>query len=185
MRIVGGKFRGRRLASPSSDHIRPTTDRTRESLFNILQHKIDFNEKRVIDLFAGTGALGLEAISRGASYCLFVEQGTEGRGLIRTNVEALGLQGVTRIFKRDACDLGPIGAAAPFDLVFMDPPYAKGLGERAIASLVSGGWITRDALVVLEEAKAFMPDAIAGFEVLDQRIFGETALSFLQLATDE
>ena len=143
MRIVGGEFRGRPLATPRSQDIRPTTDRTREAVFNVLAHR--FPEKldgaRVLDLFAGTGALGLEAVSRGASHCLFIEESAEGRGLIRTNVEAFGLQGRTKIFRRDATALGPAGTIAPFGLVFADPPYGKGLGEAALKSARGGGWL--------------------------------------------
>ena len=135
MRIVGGEFRGRPLATPRSQSIRPTTDRTREAVFNVLTH--GFPEKlegaRVLDLFAGTGALGLEALSRGAAHCLFIEESAEGRGLIRTNVEAFGLQGRTKIFRRDATGLGDAGTIAPFGLVFADPPYGKGLGENGAA----------------------------------------------------
>ena len=136
MRIVGGEFRGRPLATPRSQSIRPTTDRTREAVFNVLAHR--FPEKlegaRVLDLFAGTGALGLEALSRGAAHCLFIEESAEGRGLIRTNVEAFGLQGRTKIFRRDATGLGDAGTIAPFGLLFADPPYGKGLGETALRS---------------------------------------------------
>ena len=177
MRIVGGSFRGRRLATPSSDRIRPTTDRTRESLFNILSHRIDFENQRVIDLFAGTGALGLEALSRGCSYCLFVEESSEGRGLLRTNIDAFGLQGKTRIFKRDATKLGEAGTVAPFDLAFLDPPYDKGLGEKALEILRSGGWLADSAIVVLEERKSSMPGALPGYEEFDRRDFGDTAIS--------
>jgi 16S rRNA (guanine966-N2)-methyltransferase len=138
MRVVGGKFRGRGLVSPDHEGLRPTADRVRESVFNILLHGIadfDVDGVRVIDLFAGTGALGIEALSRGAAYCLFVEETAEARALIRTNVETFGLTGVTRIFRRDATDLGPAGNIEPFALAFLDPPYGKGLGEKALASL--------------------------------------------------
>lgn len=136
MRIVGGEFRGRTLAAPKSDDIRPTTDRARESLFNILSHAYPeaLDGTRVLDLFAGTGAIGLEALSRGCRQVLFVEQGVEGRGLLRINIEALGLQGRAKIFRRDATDLGPVGTMEPFHLVFADPPYGKGLGERALSA---------------------------------------------------
>ena len=135
MRIVGGEFRGRPLATPRSNAIRPTTDRTREAVFNVLAHRFAdrLEGARVLDLFAGTGALGLEALSRGASYCVFIEELAEGRGLIRDNVEAFGLTGRTKIFRRDATGLGEAGTLAPFGLVFADPPYGKGLGERALA----------------------------------------------------
>ena len=136
MRVVGGRFRGRPLAGPRTDAIRPTSDRLRESLFNILSHGYDLPraETRVLDLFAGTGALGIEALSRGAASALFVESGVEGRGIIRANMETLGLNGVAKILRRDATDLGIAGTIAPFDLVFLDPPYGKGLGEKALAS---------------------------------------------------
>jgi 16S rRNA (guanine966-N2)-methyltransferase len=129
MRIVGGRLRGRALAAPRSREVRPTSDRLRESLFNVLLHSyaLPTPETRVLDLFAGTGALGLEAISRGAAHAVFVETGLEGRGLIRTNVESLSLTGVSRILRRDATDLGRAGTIAPFDLVFCDPPYGHDL----------------------------------------------------------
>jgi 16S rRNA (guanine966-N2)-methyltransferase len=181
MRIVGGSFRGRRLATPNSDRIRPTTDRTRESLFNILAHQFDFAEKRVIDLFAGTGALGLEAMSRGCSYALFVEESAEGRGLLRTNIESFGLQGNSRIFKRDATKLGEAGIINPFDLAFLDPPYDKGLGEKALEQLRLGKWLNKHATIVLEERKASMPGALEGFEEADRRDFGDTSISIRHL----
>src|SRR5687768_14621773 len=154
MRIVGGRLKGRPLAGPRSNAIRPTSDRLRESLFNILQHVYGLpgSDTRVLDLFAGTGALGVEAISRGAAHALFVESSVEGRGLIRTNVEALGLTGITRILRRDATDLGRAGTIPPFDLVFCDPPYGKGLGEAAMASAAAGGWLKPEALCILEES---------------------------------
>lgn len=183
MRIVGGKFGGRRLAGPKSNTnrglIRPTSDRNRESLFNILAARMDVTGKRVIDLFAGTGALGLEALSRGASYALFVDNSTEGRALLRTNIEQLGLQGCTRIFRRDATRPGPCGNMPPFDLAFLDPPYAKGLGERALAALRDGGWLADDALVILEENTAAMPGSFDGYDVLDLRTRGETSIAVL------
>src|SRR5687768_1048375 len=132
MRIVGGRLRGRVLAGPKSPAIRPTADRLRESLFNILAHAYGdpIDGARVLDLFAGTGALGLEAISRGAAFALFVDDGAEARALIRGNVDALGLGGVTRIFRRDATRLGTAHPVEPFSLVFLDPPYGMGLAEK-------------------------------------------------------
>src|SRR5215468_8167293 len=152
MRIVGGRLGGRTLAAPKSQNIRPTSDRLRESLFNILAHRYGeaITGARVLDLFAGTGALGLEAISRGAAFALFVDDGAEARALIRANVEALGLGGVTRIFRRDATALGAAHPLEPFSLVFVDPPYGKGLAERALAAAHAGGWLTADALIVVE-----------------------------------
>src|SRR5262249_46764083 len=149
MRIVGGTFRGRPIASPQHEGLRPTADRVRESLFNVLAHGVEgfsLEGARVIDLFAGPGALRLQALSRGAAYSLFVDIEAEARALIRTNVETFGLTGVTRIFRRDATDLGPAGTMAPFDIAFLDPPYGKGLGERALASLAQGNWLVPDAV---------------------------------------
>ena len=146
MRITGGTLRGRNLAAPSDMEVRPTSDKVRQAIFNILLHN-DFGtgftleRARVADLFAGTGALGLEALSHGARFCLFVDDSAESRALIRTNVEAFGLTGVTKIWRRDATDMGPLaaGAGGPFDLVFLDPPYRKNLLAPALASLREGG----------------------------------------------
>src|SRR6267142_1466265 len=151
MRIVGGRLRGRALAAPKSQAIRPTADRLRESLFNILLHAYGdpVSGARVLDLFAGTGALGLEAISRGAAFALFVDDGAEARALLRQNVATLGLGGVTRIFRRDAAKLGPAHPIEPFSLVFLDPPYGHGLAEKALAAALGGGWLADDALVVV------------------------------------
>src|SRR5580692_7337232 len=140
MRIVGGRLRSRPIAGPKSDSLRPTADRLRESLFNILIHAYGdpIEGARVLDLFAGTGVLGIEAISRGAAFALFVDNGTEARALLRNNIEALGLGGVTKVFRRDAGNLGPAHPVEPFSLVFLDPPYAKKLAEKALASLRDG-----------------------------------------------
>src|SRR5689334_17713612 len=144
MRVVGGRLRGRNLAAPSSREIRPTADRLRESLFNILVHAYDdpLQGARVLDLFAGTGALGIEAISRGAAFALFVDTGAEARALLRNNVESLALGGVTKVYRRDATNLGTAHPLEPFSLAFLDPPYGKGLAEGALASLREGGWLT-------------------------------------------
>ena len=184
MRIVGGSLRGRALAAPKTDTIRPTTDRVRETLFNILAHAKHrpLDGARVLDLFSGTGALGIEALSRGARYCLFVEEGVEGRGLLRTNIEAFGLTGVTKVFRRDATDLGPVGTLQPFDLVFADPPYGKQLGEKALASARDQGWLMPGAIVVLEEAASARFALPAGFVLDDSRSTGETVLRFLRFA---
>ncbi len=178
MRIVGGRLKGRALVGPGSNAIRPTSDRLRETLFNVLHHAhgLPRPETRALDLFAGTGALGLEALSRSASQVLFVETSVEGRGLIRSNIEALGLTGVTRILRRDATDLGCAGTIQPFDLVFCDPPYGKGLGEKALAAAARGGWLKPGALCVLEEragADVILPD---DFEVLDRRTAGDSQI---------
>ena len=185
MRIVGGDLRGRTLATPRSEAIRPTTDRTREAVFNILVH--GFGDRlegaRVLDLFSGTGALGIEALSRGAGFCLFIEESVEGRGLIRSNVEAFGLQGRTKLFRRDATRMGEVGTMAPFGLVFADPPYGKGLGEKALRSALAGGWLVPGALCVVEEAAAAPFDPGAEFALLDERPYGDTVIRFLELST--
>ncbi|MDX3925645.1 MAG: 16S rRNA (guanine(966)-N(2))-methyltransferase RsmD [Shinella sp.] len=180
MRIVGGAFRGRSLATPKTDDIRPTTDRTRESLFNILSHSHPqaLDGTRVLDLFAGTGAVGLEALSRGARAALFVEQGVEGRGLIHTNIESLGVIGRAKIFRRDATSLGFVGTMEPFDLLFADPPYGRGLGEKALGAAARGGWLVPGALAILEERADVNPAAVEGFEPLDIRTFGDTRMHF-------
>ena len=183
MRIVGGEFRGRRLAEPKSDAIRPTTDRNRESLFNILSHRDDIrlDGARVLDLFSGTGALGLEALSRGAKFCLFIEEGVEGRGLIRQSVEAFGLQGRSKIFRRDATRIGAVGTMEPFDLLFADPPYGRRLGEAALVAAKAGGWLKPGALAVLEEAGEADFDLPEGFVLDDERAMGGTVLRLLRL----
>src|SRR6202171_6308104 len=148
MRVVGGRLKGRNLASPSSHDIRPTADRLRESVFNILIHAYDdpISGARVLDLFAGTGALGIEAVSRGAAFALFVDNATEARALLRNNVEALGLGGVTKVYRRDATHLGPVHPMEPFALVFLDPPYQMKLAEKALGSLRDGGRVAGGAL---------------------------------------
>lgn len=180
MRIVGGAFRGRPLATPKTNAIRPTTDRAREAVFNVIAHRYGDHlaGARVLDLFAGTGALGLEALSRGASYGVFIEESAEGRGLIRTNVEAFGLSGRTKIFRRDATKLGEAGTLAPFDLVFADPPYGKGFGELALAAARDGGWLKPGALCLVEEAAATPFQPPAGFTLDERRDFGDTSIAF-------
>lgn len=182
MRIVGGAFRGRALAAPSDMRIRPTTDRTREALFNVLEHRFAgrIERARVLDLFAGTGALGLEALSRGAAACLFVEEDAEARGLIRTNMETLGLNGRAKIFRRDATRLGEAGAIAPFSLVFADPPYGKGFAPPALAAALAGGWLEASALCVVEEALETAFEVPVGFSLVDTRAYGETVVRFLE-----
>jgi 16S rRNA (guanine966-N2)-methyltransferase len=184
MRIVAGHFRGTALATPKSYAIRPTSDRVREAIFNILAHSIDdfsLEGVRVLDLFAGTGALGLEALSRGAAYVHFVEDSAEARGLIRRNIETLNVTGSTRIYRRDVTRLGDIGTLRPFALLLADPPYGGGLAEKALASTVSGGWLVPGAVCVVEEradADFRLPEA---FVALDRRIYGDTAVHFLRL----
>jgi 16S rRNA (guanine966-N2)-methyltransferase len=182
MRVVGGRLRGRALTAPKSQAIRPTADRLRESLFNILVHGYGHPllDARVLDLFAGTGALGIEAISRGAAFALFVDDGVEARSLLRANVEALGLGGVTRVFRRDATKLGVVHPVEPFSLVFADPPYGKGLGEKALVSARDGGWLTPQALVVVEEAVAAAFKAPEGFEEVERRAYADTEFVFMR-----
>ena len=182
MRVVGGRLKGRNLASPALRDIRPTADRLRESLFNILTHAYadPIRDARVLDLFAGTGALGIEAISRGAKFALFVDNGAEARALMRDNVESLGLGGVTKVYRRDATNLGPAHPVEPFSLVFLDPPYGKGLAERALASLRDGGWLTRGALLVVEEAKAAAFKAPEGYAELERRVYDDTEFTLLK-----
>lgn len=182
MRVVGGRLRGRNIASPSSNEIRPTQDRLRESLFNILMHAYEnpIDGARVLDLFAGTGALGIEAVSRGAAFTLFVDNGAEARALLRNNVEALGLGGVTKVYRRDATNLGPAYPVEPFSLVFLDPPYGRGLADKAVASLRDGKWLTPGALVVVEESKEAAFAAPDGFEELERRAYDETEFVFLR-----
>jgi 16S rRNA (guanine966-N2)-methyltransferase len=183
MRVVGGKLRGRALAAPKSKAIRPTTDRLRESLFNILVHSFDnpVSSTRVLDLFAGTGALGIEALSRGAAFALFVDQGAEARPLIRENVAALGLGGSSRIFRRDATKLGEAHPIAPFSLAFLDPPYGQNLAGPALAAARAGGWLNPGALVVVEEAAKAQFAAPEGFTELDRRRYDDSEFIFLRL----
>ena len=184
MRVVGGRLRSRPIAGPKSDALRPTADRLREALFNILLHAYGdpVTAARVLDLFAGTGALGIEAISRGAAYALFVDDGVEARALLRDNTESLGLGGVTRIFRRDATKLGPAHPLEPFSLVFLDPPYGKGLAEQALASARDGGWLLPEALVVVEEAADAGFIAPEGFTELERRQYDDTEFTFLRHA---
>lgn len=190
MRIVGGRWRGRPLAAPGDKGggaaaLRPTSDRVREAIFNLLAHG-PFGEppppegRRVLDLFAGSGALGLEALSRGAARVQFVDDLAAARALIRENVERLGATGQAKLYRRDATKLGPC-RGEPYDLVFLDPPYGRGLGEAALASAREGGWLAPRALVVWEEdegAAVAMPE---GAERLDERRWGATAVRLLRL----
>lgn len=185
MRITGGTMRGRRLVAPEDQQVRPTSDRTRQAVFNVLKHH-DFGNgftlegAAVADLFAGTGALGIEALSHGARFCLFVDDSADSRALARENIEGLNLTGITKIWRRDATDLGPMntGSGGPFDLVFLDPPYRKNLVAPCLKSLVDGGWLKPRALVVVETDAKETFDAL-DFTMLDTRNYGETAIAFL------
>lgn len=185
MRIIGGQFRGRSLAVPDGDKTRPTSDRAREGIFNVLAHADwapDFAGARVIDMFAGSGALGFEAMSRGAAFCLFIENDETARGAIRDNIETLALFGTTRVHRRDAVQLGvrPGGEADGFDLVFLDPPYRKGLGEKALQALLDGNWLSKDAVAVLECASDdddFVTDV---WDKINTKIYGAAQVLFLK-----
>ncbi len=185
MRIIAGQFRGTKLADLGAGdvgaHLRPTSDRVRESLFSMLasgRFGPVLAGAKVLDLFAGTGALGLEALSRGAAHITFVENGRKSLELIRDNIAKCRAEGETRVLRQDALNL-PEGTA--HDLVFLDPPYGKGMGEKALAAALAKGWIAPDALVVWEESVAITPPA--GLEFLDQRKFGSTFISFLRADT--
>ncbi|MEL6477834.1 MAG: 16S rRNA (guanine(966)-N(2))-methyltransferase RsmD [Pseudomonadota bacterium] len=186
MRIIGGQFRGIRLAAPGADgggaaHLRPTSDRVREALFNLLAHGDypDIEGARVLDLFAGTGALGLEALSRGALRAVFVDEFAKSRALIRQNIETLGVIGQTKLWRRDATRLGPC-RGDPFTLIFADPPYRSGLGAAALASAGEGGWIAPGAVIVLELAAEEPAPELPGLETADRRTYGETQLLLLR-----
>jgi 16S rRNA (guanine966-N2)-methyltransferase len=184
MRIVGGKFRGKALTSPEDDSIRPTADRTRESVFNILASRLgpNFDGLRVLDLFAGTGALGLEALSRGAAHVTFVDTGAEARGLIRDHIEAFGAGGVAKLLRRDATALGAAGTLGPVDLIFLDPPYGKGLGEQALVSVRDNGWLKPETVLVLEESVDVALNLPDGFALDNRREYGAAAVHILTVA---
>lgn len=185
MRVVGGRLKGRAIEAPKGAATRPTSDRVREALFNILAHGVEgwsIEGRRVLDLFAGSGALGIEAVSRGAALCVFVEDDADARGAIRANVEALGLGGVTKIFRRDATVLGPAGKHDDFDLVFLDPPYDKGLAERALSSAEAGGWLAAGALVVIEERAGADLMVPPQYIEIDRRTWGDTQVAFMRWA---
>jgi 16S rRNA (guanine966-N2)-methyltransferase len=188
MRIVGGRLKGRALRGPVGDAIRPTSDRLRETIFNILAHGLGKHgladpvlEARVLDLFAGTGALSIEALSRGAAYAVMVDIGAEARGLQRHHVEQFGLGGVTRILRRDAGKLGPVEPFEPFGLVFCDPPYGQALGERALRSALAGGWLSPGAVAVLEERAGLDVVPPEPLVVLDRREAGESQIVIARL----
>ncbi len=184
MRIIGGRFRGRTLATPRGMETRPTADMVRENIFNILIHRGDviLRGARVIDLFAGSGALGLEAISRGASFCLFVDESAQARAAIRQNAEALNLFGATTIHRRSATALGemPASDGQPFSLAFLDAPYNKFMSQPALTGLRDGGWLSPRATCIVEQAANEMPAMPDGFVELDRRIYGETQIGFLR-----
>jgi 16S rRNA (guanine966-N2)-methyltransferase len=185
LRIVSGEFRGKSIVAPAGAATRPTSDRARQAIFNILEHapwSKPLREARVIDLFSGSGALGLEALSRGAAFCLFVETDEAARGAIRQNIDAMHLFGRARVHRRDATQLGVRpGADGPvFDLAFLDPPYAKGLGEVALAKLAEGGWLAPGALVVFERGTDEESFNVERYAELDARSYGAARVHFLR-----
>ncbi len=185
MRIVAGRWRGRALVAPAGNATRPTSDRARQALFDVLAHADwapPIEGARVLDLFAGSGALGFEALSRGAAFCLFVETDEAARGAIRENADALGAMGGSRVHRRDAADLGhrPGSAGGAFSLAFLDPPYARGLGERALDGLRVGGWLAPDALAVFERGREEADPDLPGWEQVDARDWGAARVLFLR-----
>ena len=185
MRIVGGSFKGRGIATPAGRTTRPTSDRAREAVFNILAHADwapSLEGARVLDVFAGSGALGFEALSRGAAFCLFVETDDAARGAIRDNIEAFGLFGATRVHRRDATQLGPRpgSQAESFNLVFLDPPYGKGLGEQALDALRAGNWLSEDALIVFERGADEDYFATVVWDKINTKTYGAAQVLFLK-----
>lgn len=180
MRIIAGQYRGTALASVGKGdkgaHLRPTADRVRESLFSMLTHHGVLHDARVLDLFAGTGALGLEALSRGSVHATFVDDGRIAQKLIRQNIGKLSVEEKTQVVSRDACSLPP-NDTLPFDLIFLDPPYGKDLGSRALMQAEGAGWLAQDAFVVWEEASPMRPPE--GFDPVDQRKYGDTYVTLL------
>ena len=186
MRIVAGQFKGRPIQAPKTDATRPTSDRARESLFNMIAHAAwapALDSARVMDLFAGSGALGLEALSRGAGYCVFIETAHAALSVLRKNISALGVAGATKVQRRSAVDLGPRPPALGerFDLAFLDPPYKKGLVEPCLNSLDEGGWLAEGALVVVETAVDEEPD-VSGWDQVAERTSGAAKFWFLKRA---
>ncbi len=186
MRIASGDLKGRPIRTPEGDDTRPTSDRARQAVFNILQHAswaAGLDGARVIDLFAGSGAMGLEALSRGAQACLFVEKAEPALAAIRANVEAFRLGARARVLRQDATKLPTRPPAdPPFDLAFLDPPYSKGLGEAALAALLAGGWLAEDAVIVLERGAGEPALSTPAYRLLDERRYGVASVLFLRLA---
>lgn len=185
MRIVAGSLKGRAIVTPEGQTTRPTSDRARQAIFNVLEHAPwaeGLHEARVIDLYAGSGALGFEALSRGAAFCLFVDTDDGARGAIRENMDAYGLFGRCRVHRRSATDLGPRPGSAgeAFTLAFLDPPYARGLGEQTLARLLEGGWLAPGAIVVFERGSDEPEIDTLGYERLDARDYGAARVLFLR-----
>jgi 16S rRNA (guanine966-N2)-methyltransferase len=178
MRIIGGSLKGRALKSPGSDRVRPTSDRLRETIFNILidGYGNPIERARVIDLFAGTGAMGLEALSRGAGFVLFVEQAAAACAILRANIRTLGLECAARILRRDARKLGIAPEGEKYSLIFLDPPYGRGLAPPALAALREGGWLAENALLAIEDSASAMVRLPDGFALAETRRFGKTQI---------
>ncbi len=178
MRIIAGQWRGRALVAPPGEATRPTADRVREALFSMLASRLGgFDGLRVLDGFAGTGALGLEALSRGAAHCVFVETGREALNVLRANIDKLGADAT--VMAAPVASLGRAHAAC--DLLMLDPPYGEGLALPALARLLEQGWVAPGALLSVETAKAEMLDA-PGFTVEASRVHGKARLHLLRLA---
>lgn len=182
MRIVAGEFRGRSLIAPTGNEIRPTTDRVRESLFSILENRYGdlLHDGKIIDLFAGTGAFGLEAVSRGAAFVLFVEQSREAQRIIARNIDELKLKKRVQILRKDVTKLQKMHKEGPFDIVFADPPYGMGLAEKAAITLIKNGWMSERSLFVAEDRKGSSAPFLPSFNLVDQRIFGDTVIRFFK-----
>ena len=191
MRIVAGSLKGRAIVAPEGQNTRPTSDRARQAIFNVLEHagwaEDVLDGARVIDLYAGSGALGYEAISRGGAFCLFVETDDGARGAIRENMDAYGLFGRTRVHRRSATDLGPRPGSAgeAFTLAFLDPPYGKGLGEETLAKLQEGNWLAPEAVVVYERGSDEPEIETPGYERMDARDYGAARVLFLKVAASQ
>lgn len=187
MRIVGGTLRGRNINTPSGRDTRPTSDQTRESIFNILAHSTwapALEDAVVADIFAGSGALGLEAVSRGAKFCLFVETEPKARAAIRDNIEAMSLFGCTRLHRRDATRLkiAPGNLRGPFTHIFMDPPYNKGLWKPVLWALKDQNLIADDGIIILEmSAEEAEDEEFRGFEILNDKVWGAARVIFMRL----
>jgi 16S rRNA (guanine966-N2)-methyltransferase len=185
MRIIGGTRRGLKLAEvgdgDAAAHLRPTSDRVREAIFNLLinAHGDPVTGARVLDLFAGTGALGLEALSRGAAEVTFVEDGKAASALIRANIAKMRAEPATRLMRQDATRLPP-NPGAPYALVFLDPPYGKAMGEAALDAAAKGNWLAPGAVVVWEESTSPVPPP--GLAQIDQRKYGDTIVTLLKAA---
>lgn len=185
MRIVAGRLKGRTLVAPEGQGTRPTSDRARQAIFNVLEHAAwsgPLDGIRVMDLYAGSGALGLEAISRGAAFCLFVETDEAARGAIRENADTCNVMGATRVHRRSATDLGPRPGSdgEAFDLAFLDPPYRQGLGEQTLTRLLDGGWLKPGAVVVYERGSDEPEVDTPGYRRLDARDYGAARVLFLK-----